>query len=222
VLEQIAPLLLQLLESPVPDNVCQALKGIETFIRRECGLCDIDAAHALLPQLVLHEDPTVVSTAYLVLEVIPEPMQADFAAVIDGLRASGSAVWAVNFLRRREEMWCNDPPPQMLAALVESIQVLPYDKARVVVTLLEPALGTPEQAVLQQIMRLIGPFLEDQHAAIVRAVLGAMVRIWQLIQPSGDTEWFLEALADLGAALDNLGASEDANVQEAARILLAL
>jgi hypothetical protein len=188
VLEQLASLLLQLLESPVPDNICQALKGIETFIRRECALCDVDAAHALLPQLVLHDDPTVVSTAYLVLEVIPEPTQADFAAVINGLRGSGSAVWAVNFLRRRQEMWMDDPPPEMLAALIESIQVLPYDKARVVVTLLESALGAPEQAVLQQVMELIGPFLEDQHGAIVSAVLRAIARIWQLIQPSGDTE----------------------------------
>jgi hypothetical protein len=213
----LAMILLQLLSSPNPDNVCHSLRGLSHLVSKEWICFDIEAIQRALPTLLSHENDDIVSASFLLLEQLPVT-DGTFAAVMEALGRGSNC--AINFLRRTVAVWNQNAPPELIGYLIGFIKSTSYDRGRIAAELIVPALNLADVDVLMDIMDTIGQFLSDPLAG--KAVVKTIAHIVAVVTPCGEIGWLIEKISEHIEELEALLESPDEETVAVVQTLLNL
>lgn len=221
-IEIIISLLSGMMNPDYPKNLNYALRSYGLLVLN--GFIDINEFISILPQYILSDNKDIVSTAFYTLEQLPVIPESIWDILITRISQQNNieacAVFAINYMAKKSELWMQSPPSQLFEALILCIQNNSYTCGLSALCFLEPAVKTSNYPINEEIVRLITDFLQDQSSG--KYALFAICAINQKIQTSKNVDWFFSVLQDVEEDIENLAAHPDLIVASSASDLLTL
>lgn len=213
-------LVLRMLESPNPDNICNGLKCINFFISNDMECFDFDAFHSSFPQFLLSGNELIVPLAFDILSNEKFPSnENDINAVFQCLANGGpTSLFAIKYLIKTSESWMENPPPEIFNGLMLSIPTFKYNNVEFALQLLVPSLRAPGIEFNPGQIQLLSDFLCDKSTG--KFIIFALNIIWERIQSQEDNSWFTEELAKHDLEIDEMTNDQDEELSTAASRLL--
>lgn len=218
-IEQLCAIIIALLSSENPNNVSAGLSCIQKFIKNQWECFNIEDFHSNLPGFLQSTNAEISSTAFQILQCLP-PNETDLSAVLNVLAQGGpNSYYALSFLIHTKEQWASNPPPSLFTALLCCLSQSGYKNTSLAISLLIPALAAKIEFTPDAIKQLANLLADDQN---FRYIGTALLEIWKRIQSQGNTEWFVNIIAEHADILEETLGNEEDGLMEISRALLAI